>query len=75
MANDFSIDISGITTLRLLLDRLSGGIKSSKLMSEIATFLIANIKLRTARWEDVTGQAFEPYSDKYAMFRRSKGHP
>jgi len=75
MANDFTIDISGITTLKLLLDRLSGGIGSTKLMAEIATFLITNIKLRTARGEDVAGQAFEPYSNKYAMFRQKKGHP
>ena len=75
MTRNAFIDINGINSLRILLDRLSGGFGSRRLMAEIATFLIANIKLRTADGKDVSGQAFEPYSNKYAMFRKKKGHP
>lgn len=73
--NDVRISISGLTQLRILFDRLKGGVGSTKLMAEIATFLMANIKLRTAEGKDASGQLFEPYSDKYAMFRRKAGHP
>jgi len=75
MARDAFIDINGIQALKRFIDRLSGGIKSTRLMSEIATFLITSIKLRTARGEDVDGNTFDPYSKRYAMFRAAQGHP
>lgn len=75
MARDAFVDIEGILSLRNLFGRLSGGFNSRTLMSEIATFLITSIKLRTAKGEDAKGKQFEPYDPKYVMFRQSKGRP
>jgi phage gpG-like protein len=75
MARNAYIDINGIQTIKVLLDRLSGGIGSRRLMSEIATFLITSIKLRTAGGKDVNENAFDPYSKGYAMFRAKEGYP
>jgi hypothetical protein len=75
MARNAFIDINGRQSLKVLLDRLSGGVGSKRLMSEIATFLITSIKLRTAEGKDVNDKAFEPYSKGYAMFRSKAGYP
>ena len=75
MARNAFIDINGIQSLKVLFEKLSGGVESKRLMSEIATFLITSIKLRTAKGKDVNDDDFDPYSKKYAMFRANKGHP
>ena len=75
MSRDAFVDIDGIQRLSNLTDRLSGGFGSKQLMSEIATFLITSIKLRTAKGVDYKGKTFDPYDPKYAMFRAGKGRP
>ena len=75
MARNAFVDINGIQTIKVLLNRLSGGLGSKRLMSEIATFLITSIKLRTAGGRDVNDAAFAPYSKGYAMFRAKEGYP
>lgn len=69
------VDIKGLKGLRSVIDRLSGGLKSTRLMGEIATFLMTEIKLRTAEGKDVNSTAFDSYSNLYAMFRKKKGYP
>ena len=70
-----SIDIRGIPEIQDKLDALSGSIGGKRLMSEIATFLMSEIKIRTSKGKDVDGVTFKPYSKRYAFFRQKKGHP
>jgi len=75
MASKVSIDIRGIKSLENVLERVGGGISTTRLMGEIGTFLMTNIKLRTAKGIDVDGDTFIPYSPSYALFRKKMGHP
>lgn len=75
MTAKVSIDIRGIKSLENVLERLGGGISTTRLMKEVATFLMTRIKLRTAGGKDADGSTFIPYSPSYALFRRKKGHP
>ena len=67
--------IKGLPGISDKLTALSGGFGDKNLMSELATYLMSTIKLRTSKGKDVDNVLFEPYSPKYALFRQKKGHP
>lgn len=74
VAKSVTFSIEGINPLKNLLLRLAeSGITSRLLMAEIGTFLVTNIKLRTAKGIDASGRSFEPYTPKYKFFRQKKG--
>lgn len=76
MSTDAYIDIEGLDLLKVkLTDLIRSFSLSKRLMSEIGTFVMTKIKLRTSEGKDVNRKEFEPYSDSYALFRKKEGYP
>jgi len=49
--------------------------QSKSLFEEIGEYIKTQIKLRTSDGVDYEGNAFEPYSLKYKLFRKKKEYP
>lgn len=76
MAIPANVDISGLIEIRQFLFRFGIDLQRlPELMEEIAQFSMTQIKKRTLAGKDADNHLFEPYSDKYALFRREKGRP
>lgn len=70
------VNIEGIAPIAALIDALSKKlINTSRLMGEISTYAMFRIKSRTLTGKSVSGRDFEPYTEKYAMFRIEHGRP
>ena len=75
MAGGFKVEVLGSAYIQAKFNRLEDVLDSKKLMSEIGTFIIAEIKLRTSKGKDADGKDFKPYSAQYVLFRSKKKAP
>lgn len=71
-----SLNIANLVPLRAILFRLGINLNDApELMETIAQYALTQIKKRTLEGQDAEYRQFEPYSDRYAMFRREHGRP
>lgn len=69
------VQIKGEKSLQIKLKKLPGAVISKEVMSEIGTFLLTSIKVRTAKGTDADGKTFKGYSPGYKLLRSKKGLP
>lgn len=69
------VEIRGLEGLKDKVKFIEDSIFSKALMTEIGLFSQTKIKVRTLEGTDADGSMFAPYSPKYAVFRKLKGHP
>lgn len=72
MADD-SVTIIGVEKLRKRFQILSKYLVSHEILDEIGDYLSFAIETRTLSGQEIEGQPFQPYTEKYRMFRESKG--
>lgn len=69
-------DITGLVELRDLFFRFGIALQDhDDLLEELANFAMFRIKTRTSAGKDVKGQFFQPYTDRYKLFRQKHGRP
>jgi hypothetical protein len=65
-----TVSILGLKDLIKKLDRLKLNNRQSQLLlDEIGSYMLPAIEIRTLAGKDVDGNAFKPYTPKYALFR------
>ena len=69
------VEIAGLEELIKRFEDVREELFSKAMFSEIGLFMIARIQARTAKGVGSDGQRFDPYSKRYALFRKKKGHP
>jgi len=70
-----TVEIKNLGSVKLSLKKLSDEIVDKKILNKIGNFLMTSIKERTLKGYDVSGDAFEEYTPRYALFRHKKGLP
>lgn len=76
MAEQATVNIAGIAELRNIFFRLGVNLQQhEELLEELANFAMFKIKKRTSAGKDVDGQFFQPYTDKYKLFRQKNKRP
>ena len=71
----FRVSVNNIKPLIQRLGLVQSAFRSESLWAKVGAFLKSQILARTARGVDAEEQAFTPYSESHAMFRRERGRP
>lgn len=74
MPGDVFFVLSGWNELEEKIKYIRKRLKGKKLLNEIGMFVLTTVKRRTLAGEDVSGNAFAPYSNGYALFRKKAGY-
>lgn len=73
---DRLVEVKGATELALKLDDIAMAlVRNSKLMGVLGNFVNTSIKARTSEGRSAEGTPFEPYSPRYAVWRKKEGYP
>lgn len=76
MVDNVSVNIAGISELSRIFFRLGIDLqRHDELLEELAQFAMFRIKKRTSAGKEVDGNFFQPYSDRYKLFRQKHGRP